>query len=74
MGNGYLEFDIKIRKANNDNFSVTSPGLDTIGLVNNTFAHTIHDARRSSSTGVEIEQNKFVGPISTIMRLITQKM
>ena len=46
---------------------------DVIRLVNNAFAYTIHYARISTSSGVEIEQNKFVGPVSTIMRLVTQK-
>ena len=77
IGNGYLEFDIRIRTAAGRDFSITAnpdpPGIDIIRLVNNAFAYTIHDARISSSSGVEIEQNKFVGPISTIMRLITQK-
>ena len=73
MGIGYLEFVIKIRKANNTIFSITFPGLDVIRLVNNAFAYTIHDAKFSTSSGVEIEQNKYVGPFSTIMRLVTQK-
>ena len=72
VGIGYLEFDIKIRKGNNDNFSVTAPRHDIFRLVNNAFAYTVHDAGISTSTGVEIEQNKFVGPVSTIMRLVTQ--
>ena len=37
VGIGYLEFDIKIRKDNNDNFSIAAPGNDIIRLVNNTF-------------------------------------
>ena len=70
--NGYLEIDIRITRNDGIPFTV-APRLDTIRLVNNAFAYTIHDARISSSNGVEIEQNKFVGPISTIMRLVTQK-
>ena len=73
VGNGYLEFDIKTRKDNNDNFSITFPGHDVIRLLNNASAYTLHDARISTSSGVEIEQNKFVGPKSTVMRLVTQK-
>ena len=46
---------------------------ELIRLVFNAFAYIIHDARKSTSAGVEIEQNKYVGPISTIMRLITEK-
>ena len=67
-----MEFDIRITGNDGNPFTV-APRLDTIRLVKNAFAYTIHDARISSSSGVEIEQNKFVGPISTIMRLVTQK-
>ena len=73
VGNGYLEFDIRIRRDDGNAFTIVAPGNDIIRLVNNAFAYTIHDARISTSAGVEIEQNKYVGPSSTIMRLITQK-
>ena len=72
IANEYLEIDIRVRRANINLFTI-APAMDTIRLVNNAFAYTIHDARISTSSGVEIEQNKFVGPISTIMRLVTQK-
>ena len=48
VGNGYLEFDIRIRKANGDPFTIVAPGNDVIRLINNAFAYTIHDARISS--------------------------
>ena len=68
VGNGYLEFDIRVRRANGNAFAIgLAPGGDIIRLVNNAFAYTIHDGRIASSAGVEIEQNKYVGPISTIM-------
>ena len=68
-GNWYLEFDIRIRLDNDNNFA----DGNAIRLLDNAFAYTIHDARISTSAGVEIEQNKFVGPVSTIMRPVTQK-
>ena len=73
VGNGYLEFDIRVSRADGNAFAIVASGNDIIRLVNNAFAYTIHDARISSSAGVEIEQNKYVGPVSTIMRLVTQK-
>ena len=74
VGNGYLEFDVRVRRADGNAFAIgLAPGGDFIRLVNNAFAYTIHDARISSSAGVEIERNKYVGPISTVMRLVTQK-
>ena len=75
IGNSYLEFDIKLRKAENTNI-VTSNDVATnevIRLVNNAFAYTIHDARISTSSGTEIGQNNFVCPVSTIMRSVTLK-
>ena len=73
VGNGYLELDIRFRRADGNPFTIVAPGNDIIRLVNNAFAYTNHDARISTSAGVEIEQKKYVGPISTIMRLVTQK-
>ena len=70
VGSGYLEFHLRVRLDNDNNFA----DGNLIRLVNNAFAYTNHDARISTSTGVEIEQNKYVGPISTIMRLVTQKV
>ena len=49
----YLEFDVRIRKANGDPFKIgLAPAGDTIRLVNNAFAYIIHDARISTSAGV----------------------
>ena len=72
IGNGYLEFDIRVTRSDGDPFTV-APKLDTIRLLNNAFAYTIHDARISSTSLVEIEQKKFVEPIYTIIRIVTQK-
>ena len=68
-----MEIHIRIKRADGNAFTIVAPENDIIRLVNNAFAYTFHDARISTSAGVEIEQNKFWGPISTIMRLITQK-
>ena len=72
VGNGFVEFDKRIRRKDGGPFTI-APRLDTIRLVNNAFAYTIHDARISKSARVEIEQNKYVGAISIIMRLVTPK-
>ena len=69
-----MEFDMKIRKNDNADFIVANDNTnEVIRLVNNAFAYTIHDARISTTAGVEIEQNKYVGPISTFMRLVAEK-
>ena len=75
-GKGFLEFDIKIRKADNTDLVVFNDVVsnEVVRLVKIAFDYTIHDARISISTGTEKELNKFVGPVSTIMRLLTPKM
>ena len=72
--NSYLEFDIRVRRANGNPFNFgLAPAGEKIRLVNNVFAYTIHDAKISTIAGVEIGQNKYVGAISKIMKLVTQK-
>ena len=73
-GHPYLEIEIKSRKADNTIFIVATDNANKfIKIVYNAFAITIHDARISTTTGTISEQNKFVGPISTIKRLLTQR-
>ena len=38
VGNGFLEFDIKVRKNDNSNFTIVAPGEDVIRLTENGFA------------------------------------
>ena len=46
VGNGNLEFDIKIRKDDNTNFIVANDNTnEVIRLVNNAFFYIIYDAR-----------------------------
>ena len=46
---------------------------DPIRLVNNGFAYCFKEARLATSIGGDIEINKVCGPISTIMRAISNK-
>ena len=73
IGNGYLEFDIIIRKAveipNNLNFINT----DQIRLIKNAFAYCFPQATLSTTGGMDLEDIKYVGQVSTIMRLLTSK-
>ena len=75
VGNGCLDFDIRVRRGGGLFRVPVNDGdpNDITRLVNNVFDYTIHDARISTTAGVEIEQNKYVGPVSTIMRLVRQK-
>ena len=69
IGNGYLEFNITIRREDDANFTNNS----RIRMTNNAFAYCFKEAVLSTTSGGDIEHNKFVGPISTIMRSITSK-
>ena len=42
-------------------------------MVNNAFAYCFKEATITTTGGMEIEHNKYVGPVSTIMRLLTSK-
>ena len=73
IGNAYLEFDITIRKVvaipANPNFLDT----DQIRLINNAFAFCFTQATLTTTGGMDIEDIKYVGQVSTIMRLLTSK-
>ena len=69
IGNAYLEFNITVRKNDTTNFHKDDP----IRLVNNAFKFCFKEAHLTTSIGGDIEINKFSGPISTIMRIISNK-
>ena len=69
IGNGYLQFEIAVRKSDDIKFRCDDP----IQLVNNGFAFCFKEARLSTSLGSDIETNKLCGQVSTIMRLISNK-
>ena len=68
-GNAYPEIDIEVKRADGISFA----NADQIRLVNNRLAHVFQEGRLSTSAGTEIEHNKNLGNVSTIMRLLTQK-
>ena len=69
IGNGYLEFNITVRKNDTTYFHNDVP----IRLVNNGFAFCFKEARLSTSLGSDLKINKFCGQVSTIMRAISNK-
>ena len=69
IGNGYLEFYITLRKNDTSNFHREDP----IRLVNNVYAFCFKEARLSTSIGSDIENYKFCGQISTIMKVISNR-
>ena len=75
VGNSYPGFDITVRKANGNNFNITNDTAtnEVIRLVNDAFAYCIKRGTISTTRGMEIEQVKFLGQVSTIMRALTSK-
>ena len=67
VGNSYLQYDITVRKGDNTNFV----NGDEIRLGNNAFAYCFKNVTISTTSGSEIEINKYHGIISTIMRVLT---
>ena len=66
-GNGYLVFDITVRKSDSTNFHHDDP----VRLVNNGFAVCFKEARFSTTLGSDLASNKFCGQVSIIMRVIS---
>ena len=69
IGKGYLEIDIAVRKNDDTNFHHEDP----VRLVNNGFASYFKEARLGTTSGSDIEVNKFCGQVSTIMGVISIK-
>ena len=66
---GYLKFDITVRKSDSSNFHYDDPKR----LGSKAFAFSFKEARLSTTLGSDIETNQFCGQVSTIMRVISNK-
>ena len=73
IGNAYLEFDITIRKVVEIPNNPILINTDEIRLINNAFAYCFTQATLSTTGGMDLEDIKYVGQVSTIMRLLTSK-
>ena len=69
IGNADLEFNITVRKNDTTSFHYDDP----IRLVKIAFAVCFKEARLSTTIGGDIETNKFRGPVSTNMKVISNK-
>ena len=73
IGNAYLQYEMTIEK----DVAIAADGVfvdgNVISLVNNAFAYCFKEARLSKTGSGDIEHNKYVGQISTIMRALTSK-
>ena len=73
VGNSYLQFDITVRKADNNNFNNDNAVNEAIRVVNNAFVHCFKKGVIQTTGGMELENIKFLGQVSTIMRALTSK-
>ena len=68
IGNAYLEFDITVRNPAGNFFDAS-----LIRLMSNAFAYCFKAARWATTGVADLEHNKNVGQVSTIVRLLTSK-
>ena len=73
IGNTYLEFDITIRKVVVAPADPNLANVDQIRLINNALAYCFTQATLCTTGGGDLEDIKYVGQVSTIMRLLTSK-
>ena len=64
-----MEFDKTVRRNDNADFGPNDP----IRMTNNAFAFVFKEARLGTTSGSDLEHNKFVGQISTIIRSLTSR-
>ena len=68
VGNSYLQFDITVQDP-----TAGFNAIAEIRLVNNAFAHCFKEGVIQTTGGMEIENIKFLGQVSTIMKSLTSK-
>ena len=67
-GNAYLEYDITVQ-----NPAAAFDDNSRIRLTNNGLAYVFREAVLATASGSNLEHNKFLGQISTVMRVLTSK-
>ena len=74
IGNAYRQHDITVGKADGNIFRVTNDNTsEIITLVSNSFAYCFEEGRLATRRGSDLEHNKYIGEISTIMRVVGNK-
>ena len=68
IGNAYLEYDITVQ-----NSTAVFDNNSRIKLTNNGLAYVFQEAFLATTSGSNLEYNKFVGQVSTIMRVLISK-
>ena len=73
IGNATLESDITIRKVVAAPADPNSANVDQMRLINNAFAYCFTQATLSTTGGMDLEDIKYVGQVSSIIRLLPSK-
>ena len=73
IGNAYLQYELRIEKDVDGAANRGPVNGDATRLVNNAFAYCFKEARSSTTGGSDIEHNKYLGQVSTIMEALTSK-
>ena len=78
IGNGYLKFDITLRKNGGNFHNIFGDVGDGIvneptRMINIGFGFSLSKATLSTTGGEEIEQNTYVGHVTTTMRISTSE-
>ena len=73
IGNAYLQYQRTVGKDSADPVDCILIDDDAIRLVNNAFAFCFKDVKLATTGGCDIEQKKYVGQVSTIIRILTSK-
>ena len=74
-GNVYFEFDITVRKADDNKFQITIDHNTNVinRLLKNGFEYCFKEARLGTTGGADLEHNIYLGQFSTIPRVLTSK-
>ena len=76
IGIAYLQFHMKVLKADVKKFRITNDIVTNavIRLVSSDFACSLKETQMETTEGSDLEHNKYVGNVSTIMRISTSRM
>ena len=74
IGNAYLQYEISIEKDVANAADRVLVDGDVITLVNNAFVYCFKESRLATTGGSDTEHNKYLGQVSTIMRVRQVRM
>ena len=69
IGNAYPQNELTVKKHNKTDFT----NKDALRLIKNAFAYCFEERQLATTGGSILEPNKYLGNISTIMRMLTSR-